>query len=150
MSKTLDVLDIINPDDIGVQITNFWVEWDDARALWKNEVEEVREYIYATDTTKTTNSKLPWSNKTTIPKICQIRDNLLANYEATMFPKRKWLEWEAASQEDNDAQKTRAIKSYMLWNTEQLQFKETIKLLLQDYLDSGNCFVRRVFPDTSR
>jgi hypothetical protein len=119
------------------------------RNLWKTEVDEVREYIYATDTTKTTNAKLPWSNSTTIPKLCQIRDNLLANYEATMFPKRKWLEWEAASKSDNDQQKTAAIKNYMLWNVEQLSFKETIKLLIQDYVDTGNCFVMPEWVDLS-
>jgi hypothetical protein len=29
------------------------------------------------------------------PKLCQIRDNLYSNYTATLFPKRKWLVWDA-------------------------------------------------------
>lgn len=149
MAKTLDILDIITPDDLGETISNFWLDWDMRRELWKTEVQEVREYIFATDTTKTTNAKLPWSNKTTIPKLCQIRDNLLANYEATMFPKRKWLEWEAASKDDNSAQKTTNIKNYMFWNVEQLNFTESIKLLLQDYIDSGNCFAMPEWVDLS-
>ena len=144
---TLDVLDMVDPEDLASVIANHWQEWDGYRNDWKLENQEVRQYVYATDTTKTSNSKLPWSNKTTIPKICQIRDNLLANYEATMFPKRKWLEWEAASKEDNDQVKTRNIKNYMLWNVEQLSFKETIKLLLQDYIDNGICFAAPEWVD---
>lgn len=149
MAKTLDVLEVIKPEDIGDQIANFWITWDGYRTNWKNEIQEIREYIFATDTSSTTNAKLPWSNKTTIPKLCQIRDNLLANYEATMFPKRKWLEWEADTKDDNNAEKTRNIRNYMLWNVEQLSFKETLKLLIQDYIDTGNCFVMPEWVDLS-
>lgn len=149
MAKTLDIQEVINPDDIGDQIANYWTTWDGSRTNWKNEIQEIRQYIFATDTKSTSNNKLPWSNKTTIPKLCQIRDNLLANYEATMFPKRKWLEWEADTKNDNNAEKTRNIRNYMLWNVEQLSFKETIKLLLQDYIDTGNCFVMPEWVDLS-
>lgn len=149
MAKTLDIQEVIDPDDIGDQIANYWINWDGYRTNWKNEIQEIRQYIFATDTRSTSNNKLPWSNKTTIPKLCQIRDNLLANYEATMFPKRKWLEWEADTKNDNNAEKTRNIRNYMLWNVEQLSFKETIKLLLQDYIDTGNCFVMPEWVDLS-
>jgi len=149
MAKTLDIQEVINPDDIGDQIANYWTTWDGSRTNWRNEIQEIRQYIFATDTRSTSNNKLPWSNKTTIPKLCQIRDNLLANYEATMFPKRKWLEWEADTKNDNNAEKTRNIRNYMLWNVEQLSFKETIKLLLQDYIDTGNCFVMPEWVDLS-
>lgn len=150
MAKTLDVMNIITPDELGNTIANYWMEWDGYRNDWRMENQEVRQYIYATDTSKTSNSKLPWSNKTTIPKICQIRDNILANYEATMFPKRKWLEWEAASKKDNDGNKSKNIKNYMLWNVDQLSFKETVKLLLQDYVDYGVCFAAPEWIDESK
>lgn len=149
MAKTLDIQEVIDPDDIGDQIANYWINWDGYRTNWKNEIQEIRQYVFATDTRSTSNNKLPWSNKTTIPKLCQIRDNLLANYEATMFPKRKWLEWEADTKNDNNAEKTRNIRNYMLWNVEQLSFKETLKLLLQDYIDTGNCFVMPEWVDLS-
>lgn len=138
--KTFDILDAINPDDIGKTIANFWMEWDSYRDKKKADWQEVRNYLYAVDTTTTTNAKLDWSNKTTIPKLCQIRDNLIANYEATMFPKRKWLDWEAASKQDNDVAKQKNIKNYMFWNVEQPYFREEVKKLVQDYIDFGNCF----------
>jgi hypothetical protein len=147
--KTFDVLNLINPDDTGKAIARFWYEWDSYRDPWKKDKQELRNYVYAVDTTTTTNAKLDWSNKTTIPKICQIRDNLIANYEATMFPKRKWLDWEAASHEDNDMLKQNNIKNYMFWNVEQPYFKEEVKKLIQDYIDYGNCFSTVEWVDNS-
>ena len=68
-------------------------------------MEELQGYLYATDTTKTSNSKLPWSNKTTLPKLTQIMENLVANYEATLFPNQDWLKWEAADANSAIAEK---------------------------------------------
>lgn len=147
--KTFDVLNLINPDDTGKAIARLWCEWDSYRDPWKKDKQELRNHVYAVDTTTTTNAKLDWSNKTTIPKICQIRDNLIANYEATMFPKRKWLDWEAASHEDNDMLKQNNIKNYMFWNVEQPYFKEEVKKLIQDYIDYGNCFSTVEWVDNS-
>lgn len=149
LKKTLDVLDAINPDEIAKSIAWFWHEWDSFRSKWKSEKRELQNYIYAIDTTTTTNEKLDWSNKTTIPKLTQIRDNLIANYEATMFPKRKWLDWEAASKEDNDMAVQNNIKNYMYWNVEQPYFREEIKKLIQDYIDYGNCFSTVEWVDNS-
>lgn len=96
--------------------------------------------MFATDTTKTTNSKLPWKNSTTIPKLCQIRDNLFANYMATLFPKRKWLIWEANDEASNSLEKRESIESYMLWVIDQPRFKEEVTKCILDYIDYGNCF----------
>lgn len=96
--------------------------------------------MFATDTTKTTNAKLPWKNSTTIPKLCQIRDNLFANYMATLFPKRKWLIWEADDEESNGEDKRSAIETYMLWVIDQPRFKEELTKCILDYIDYGNCF----------
>jgi hypothetical protein len=104
------------------------------------ETKEVREYLFATDTTKTTNSKLPWKNKTTIPKLCQIRDNLLAYYMAAVFPKRKWLKWEGDSKDDASIEKAASIENYMGWVITQPHFKNVVQELLCDFIDTGNCF----------
>lgn len=137
--KVLALDDLITKDQLGCSIANYWVEWNMKRQFKVNDWQELRKYIYATDTRHTTNSKLPWSNSTTLPKLTQIRDNLYANYVATMFPKRKWLTWIGETARDEDAQKTRAIKDYMMWAVNQRQFKEEIKKLVLDYIDYGNC-----------
>jgi len=86
-------------------------------------LEEVRKYVYATDTTQTANWQLPWKNKTTVPKLCQIRDNLYSNYTATMFPQRKFVVWEAAEFDSNSVRKRDAITNYMSWAISQPAFK---------------------------
>lgn len=138
--KTLDLRDYITTDQLGCRISEMWLQWDMFRQKKINQWREVREYIYATDTTTTSNASLPWSNKTTLPKLTQIRDNLYANYLATMFPKRRWLMWEGHDQTDETKEKISAIRDYIFWVVSQRHFKEEIKKLVLDYIDYGNCF----------
>jgi hypothetical protein len=143
--KVLPLENVISPDLLATRITEKYIQWDTLRGVKKVDWEEVRRYVYATDTTQTSNVVLPWKNKTTIPKLCQIRDNLFANYTATLFPKRKWLEWEAANQDSMD--KRDAIVNYMRWCTDQPFFKGEAEKLIQDYIDFGNCFATVEWKD---
>jgi hypothetical protein len=138
--KTLDLSTVILPDNLGCEISNYFIKWDMFRKTKKDSWTEVQKYIYATDTTQTSNSKLPWNNKTTLPKLCQIRDNLYANYIATMFPKRKWLVWEGDDQSSQVKDKKETIESYMSWVIDRSSFKKEINKLVLDYIDYGNCF----------
>lgn len=138
--KTLDLDDYVTKDQLGCRISELWLDWNMRRQVWLNQKREIREYIYATDTATTSNAKLPWTNKTTLPKLTQIRDNLYANYLATMFPKRRWIMWEGADESDETKAKIGAIKDYMFWVVSQPFFKEEIKKLILDYIDYGNCF----------
>ena len=115
-----------------------YIDWDGRKTNWVSEKMEIQRYILATDTTTTTNAKLPWKNKTTIPKICQIRDNLHANYRAAIFPKRKWLRWESSTAEDQVKGKTKAIEAYMENVLDRPEFKREISKMLYDYIDYGN------------
>jgi len=138
--KVASLENVISPDMKATRITEKYVEWETLRQPWKVEKEEIRRYIYATDTTYTTNAKLPWKNKTVIPKICQIRDNLYSNYTATSFPKRKWLNWEANNSDSNSIAKKDSIINYMAWCIDQPAFKHEIDKVILDYIDYGNCF----------
>jgi len=137
-SRVLEFSDILQPDRLAIQITEKWLDWEMGRQRWKADIEEVRRYVYATDTTQTTNAQTPWKNKTTIPKLCQIQDNLYANYTATMFPQRKWLVWEANERDSNSVQKRNAITNYMSWVISQPSFKHELDKALLDYIHSGN------------
>lgn len=147
--KTLDLNDLIQKDNLGCRIADHFFTWNSQRQEWIGQKEEIRSYIYATDTTKTTNASLPWSNKTTIPKLTQIRDNLFANYLATMFPKRRWLHWEGSTQDDETKMQTEIIRDYMSWVVSQRFFKETVSKLVLDYIDYGNCFATVEWVDES-
>lgn len=145
--KTLDVKEIIVEDQLGVVIARLFHQWHIMRQPWVRDMEELQRYIYATDTTQTTNSRLPWKNKTTTPKLCQIRDNLLANYVASIFPKRKFLDWIAASKDSNGQEKRAAIVNYMTWAVSQPAFKQEFIKCVMDYIDYGNCFAMPVWID---
>lgn len=136
--KVLELSNVIEPDMLAVRLTERFVEWDLLRNKKKTDWEEIRRYVYQTDTTQTSNAQLPWKNKTTVPKLCQILDNLFSNYTATLFPKRKWLEWEAFS-EDSQAKRD-AIINYMSWAISQPQFKYEFYKIIMDYIQFGNAF----------
>src|ERR1700704_5791864 len=138
--KTLELMSVITPDLLAVRLTERYLEWETLRQVKKNSWEEIRRYVYATDTTQTTNASLPWKNKTTVPKLCQIRDNLYSNYTATLFPQRKWLMWEANELDANSVEKRDAICNYMSWAISQQTFKTEIDKIILDYIDYGNCF----------
>lgn len=138
--KVLELENIISEDLLATRLTEKYIQWDALRNVWKVDKEEIRRYIYATDTSTTTNSANPWKNRTTIPKLCQIRDNLYSNYTATLFPKRKWLIWDANDSDSNSVAKRDSIINYMSWCIEQPTFKHEIDKIILDYIDFGNCF----------
>jgi hypothetical protein len=138
--KVLDLKDVISEDQMACRIAGFWQEWNMLRQPWVSRVEEVRRYVYATSTDDTSNSSLPWKNKTHMPKLCQIRDNLSANYLASLFPKRKWLNWEGADKKADSQAKREAIENYMAWVLDYKQFKRELQKCVLDYIDYGNAF----------
>ena len=137
----LEVEDVVSPDRMAYEIANMWITNNSLRQNKINDWNEVRRYVYATDTQSTSNSALPWKNKTTIPKLCQIRDNLLSNYTATLFPNRAPVEWEANERSADSKAKRDAIKNYMQWVMDQPSFKAEMNKVVLDYIDYGNCFV---------
>ena len=137
--KVVELEHLITPDQMALKISEKYWTWETLREEKKAEWTEVRKYVYAVDTKKTTNSKLPWKNSTTIPKLCQIRDNLYANYIKTLFPNRKWLEWEGEDESSDDAEKSNNIENYMRWVVKRSGFKDVIGKLLLDWIDTGNC-----------
>ena len=138
--RTVNIKDFIEMDGLAVQIANLYTQWNQARTGWLQEKKELRNYIFQTSTKDTTNSKLPWKNSTTTPKICQIRDNLHANYMAALFPNENWLTWEGDDASSETKEKRLVIQDYMKNKTEASQFRATISQLLYDWIDYGNAF----------
>jgi len=148
--KVLEIESILTKDSLACDIGRNYQTWESARNIKVAEWKEIQQYIFATDTTKTSNSKLPWSNKTTIPKLCQIRDNLYANYIAAMFPKQNWLEWQGEGITDENREKKEAIESYMLWAIDRNEFYDEMAKVVYDYIDYGNCFVMPEWIDRTQ
>lgn len=127
-------------DNLARVISTRYIEWDVFRQQWMVEKAELRNYLFATDTTKTSNKSLPWKNSTTLPKLTQIRDNLHANYMEALFPHSEWLRWEGNTSDDELEQKRQAIEAYMTTKLRQDAATVTVGQLLLDYIDYGNCF----------
>ena len=147
--KTLDLNGIIGPDTLATEIGNTFIRFNTLRTAWLQEKAELRNYIFATDTRKTSNSKLPWKNSTTIPKLCQIRDNLHANYMAALFPNSEWLDWEGDTEEAETKEKAGVIKSFVANKVRASDFMETVSALVLDWIDNGNLFATVEFANES-
>jgi len=111
--KIAQIREVLNPDNLARQLASLYNQWYIQRQSKEAEWRELRNYLFATDTSTTSNSSLPWKNKTTLPKLTQIRDNLHANYMDALFPNDNWLKWEGFSRDDVTMKKRKAIEAYM-------------------------------------
>ena len=142
VGTTLDMKLIISPDSVATEISDKWRLWNQQRVGKLEEWKELRNYLFATDTRSTSNSSLPWKNSTTVPKLTQIRDNLHANYMATLFPQNKWMKWMASDKTSNAKIKRETIQAYMENKVQQSDFEIVMSKLVLDYIDYGNCLLQ--------
>lgn len=138
VDKVEDIVKLIGREPMAEHVASRWDQLKQARSGWERDQLEIRNYIFATDTRTTTNATLPWKNTTTVPKLCQIRDNLHANYMAALFPRQDWLTWvpgdkEAASKETADI-----VKAYMKTKLMDSNFEDLVSQMVYDYIDYGN------------
>jgi len=136
--KVLELEHILSRDDLATDIVDAYTQFQSKRSGWVQEKLELRNYIFATDTKSTSNANLPWKNSTHLPKITQIRDNLHANYISALFPNDDWMKWEGATQDDEVKAKREAILAYMSNKLRMSNFRQTVSMLLYDYIDYGN------------
>jgi len=138
--KPLELSTVFQQDGEAKYIANTWDTYVKQMQPKRDEWRELRNYVFATDTRTTSNKKLPWKNSTTLPKLCQIRDNLHSNYLSALFPNDDWLKWEAYTKEGATKKKSEAIEAYMANKTRTGHFRTEISKLIYDYIDYGNCF----------
>lgn len=149
MSKvvTIDGLINSNREQLVDQLIWSYERWKMQRLVKEQEWDEVRNYVFATDTSTTSNSTLPWKNKTTIPKLAQIRDNLHANYMDALFPNDNWLTWDGDDEGSVEKEKRTIIEQYVKNKANLSGLRETISQCLYDYIDYGNAFAEVVYVD---
>lgn len=127
MSKVAEIRQVLDSRHaLAVSISQMWDQHNTQRRKWLDDKLELRNYLFATDTTTTTNSKLPWKNKTTVPKLCQIRDNLHANYLSALFPNDDWMKWEGHTEDAAMLQKREAIEAYMKNKVRESNFRTEV------------------------
>tara|TARA_R100000152_G_scaffold4967_1_gene1772 strand:- start:4013 stop:5818 length:1806 start_codon:yes stop_codon:yes gene_type:complete len=139
--RTQDFSEFIGtPDALANAIANRFLDYEKYRRSWVEEKKELRNYLFATDTTRTTNATLPWKNSTTTPKLTQLRDNLHANYMAALFPNDEWLLWEGDDEDAEAEEKRKVISSYIMNKLRTSNFVNTVSAMVYDYIDYGNVF----------
>lgn len=138
--KVAEIAPMFMQENTAAWVSNLWDKYNQQRQSKLDEWTELRDYVFATDTSTTSNSTLPWKNSTTIPKICQIRDNLHSNYLSALFPNDRWLKWSAYSEKDATKKKAETIEAYMENKTREIRFRSEMSRLLYDYIDYGNVF----------
>lgn len=138
--KVTEISSLVGREDAAAWISNLWDKLDHQRSGKKSEWKELREYLFATDTSTTSNKGLGWKNTVTIPKLTQIRDNLHSNYLASLFPNDNWLVWEAYSKDSATKDKKNAIQAYMQNKVREGHFRVVVSQLISDFIDYGNCF----------
>ncbi len=148
--KVMELNSLFAQEDRAAQIVNQWDTYNQQRRGKIEEWKELRNYVFATDTTTTTNSTLPWKNSTTLPKLCQIRDNLHSNYISALFPNDNWLRWEGYSLDDQIKEKADAIEGYMQNKTRESHFRTEMSKILYDYIDYGNAFATVDFENRTK
>lgn len=125
-------------DDAAVYVTEMWNRHNQARMAWLEEVDETRRYLNATTTADTQVGQLPWKNKTTIPKLTQIRDNLVSWYVSALMPNEDWLIFEGANPEAE--RRGLAIEEYMKAKLRASKFRDFLKCVVLDWVDTGSCW----------
>ena len=143
--KVAEIKAATGQDAPSAWVSQLWDKFNHQRQGKIAEWTEQDAYVFATDTSTTTNSTLPWKNSTTIPKLCQIRDNLHSNYISSLFPNDNWLKWEGRSRDDVVKKKAKAIEAYMANKTREAKFRTEMSKLVYDYIDKGNAFATSSF-----
>ena len=146
--KVAELRTILAQDDASKWVSYLWDKFNQQRRPKIEEWLELRNYVFATDTSSTTVGALPWKNSTTIPKICQIRDNLHSNYISSLFPNDDWLKWQGYGKADSTKRKAKAIESYMANKCREGHFRTEMSKLLYDYIDYGNAFCTPSFESS--
>lgn len=140
MPRAVDFKEYANADLLACQVAEKYTEWDSYRSGAMALAKEVREYIFATSTKHTSAGGLPWKNSVHIPKLCQIRDNLYANYTASLFPHDKYMKWEGEDRTSNTKAKRKIIQAYIQNKLRLSQATTESNKCILDWIDYGNCF----------
>lgn len=145
--KVAELQAILTAEDEASWVVSLWDKYYNQMQEKRDEWKELRNYLFATDTSTTSNSTLPWKNSTTLPKLTQIRDNLHSNYISALFPNDDWLRWEGYSKDAMTKAKARSIQGYMQNKTRESNFRTKISKLIYDYIDYGNAFAMPVYEE---
>ena len=113
-------------------LVNLYTNYKNSRSKWEEENDEVSKFVFATDTRSTVQQSAMFKNTTTIPKLAQVRNNIITSYEEHLFPTTDWIQWDAATQDAAIKEKADIVKSYVQTKAADSNLKGTAQLLVQE------------------
>jgi hypothetical protein len=119
-------------------IDDTWQKLSFERQAWLSQGLEARRYLTATSTNDTEVGGLPWKNKTVIPKLTQIADNLQSFYMAALMPSDDWFRFEGADAESHE--KANLIEAYLGTKLRMGGFRKALEQIVKDWILYGNAF----------
>ena len=132
-------IEVVDPrQDKAKVIDDLWQRLSFERMEWLSKGLEARRYLTARSTQDTEVGSLPWKNKTTIPKLTQIADNLQSFYMAALMPSDDFFRFEGNDAESH--QKANLIEAYMSTKIRMGGFRKALEQIVKDWVTYGNCF----------
>ena len=148
--ETFDMFDMPTDDtSVAQEIGRMYTKWQMQQHPYQEVLKELRDQLYAIDIATTANAANDFANRTTVPKLMHIYQNLAANYQDHLFSSPEWLAWEAHDEESAKQEKRRSIQSYIRSKYDQQDIETTYGKLLLDWL-FGTCVCQLVYKDESK
>lgn len=135
-------------EDLAVAVQTMWEMCKTGQRDFLARTADVRKYVTATTTEDTAVGDLPWKNRTTIPKLTQIADNLQAYYMAALMPSDEWFRFEGFDEEATS--KANIIEAYMSTKLRQSHWRSVVEQLVRDWIIYGNCFAGITFVNETK
>lgn len=145
-TKTFDIAVNLPKESLAENIAAKWKTWLDARASWESRYRKVLEYLYSTTTDTITGQRTnPWSANVHIPKLTQLRDVLVTYELESLFSLSDYYDFKGFTQDANTKENRSIIKDLLKTILDEGNFKDKVRELVEDYIDSGNAFAMPVW-----
>ncbi len=131
---------LLSPHQLAIEVSTIWSTQKNARLAWEQEMLEIRNFVYATDTRSTQVGALPFKNSTTVPKLAQIATNLLANYSSHLFSNPKWAQFQAADSDEATKEQKNVVEAYVRTKVERKKYEQVLRQTLVDWVNTGVCY----------
>lgn len=119
------------------ELTLTFTSMEGARTSHDREVRELKDFIDATDTRGTTNSKLPFKNSTTINKLAHLYMTATTTFMEHMIPNSNWIDFVGRDADSVNAEKREVVKAYVRGKVEASNLESVMERWVEDFWTDG-------------
>lgn len=136
-------------DQRGSKIASKFRTWHGLKTGAMTGWQEVERYLYATDTSSTSNGTNTHGHSTHIPVTMEIKQDLEAVAFRTVFPHRDFFDFEGAASDPATVDKQRTAKNYLKTKHRLNKMSKVIKAAISDMCTYGTCFIEVYYEDNT-